>query len=99
MPPAASPSVSEKIRLMTRPRPMACSTMVCRPIAEMKHDLLPQPHDVADSDNHSAIFHQVEQPFVDLLRGLVPEVAHAFARISALHRLERHQLGSLAREH
>src|SRR5947209_14167151 len=82
MPPAARPSVSEKIRLIVRPSPMASSTMAHRPIAEVEHDFLAQPDDVADPDHDAPVLDEVEHALVDALRIHAAEIANALWRKS-----------------
>src|SRR6266850_6451490 len=98
MPPAARPSVSEKIRLIARPRPMASSTMPDRPIAEVEHDLLAQAHDVADPDDHPPVLDQVEHALVDALGVEPTQVPHPLGVESMADGVERHQGGPFAGE-
>src|SRR5437867_3325529 len=74
IPPAARPRVSEKIRLITRPRPIACSTTSIRPVPEVEHDFLSEPYDIPDSDDHGATLHEVQHALEDALGAKTPEV-------------------------
>src|SRR5262245_7078921 len=95
MPPAARPSVSENMRLMTRPRPMASSTMAHRRLVEMEHDLLAEPYDVADAEHDAAVVQERHNPLEDVLHVESSEIAQSVGGESFRHDLAGHQPGSL----
>src|SRR5262245_42326842 len=99
MPPAARPSVSEKIRLTTSPSPIAASTMAHRPVLEVQHDLFPESDDVPDSDHDPASRHEVEDALVAALGVHAAQVVDAIARQATWRRAERDQLGAESRQH
>src|SRR6266850_969979 len=98
MPPAASPSVSEKMRLTTSPRPIACSIIPDRPVLEMEHDFLTEPDDVPDAYDDTATLHEIENSLVDLLGVKPAEVAQMLSIETMRHSLHRYERGPLARE-
>src|SRR6267378_6209925 len=98
MPPAASPSVSEKMRLTTSPKPIACSTISDRPVLEMEHDLLAEPDDIPDAYDDTATLDQVENALVDLLGVEPAEVAQTLSIEAVRQGLEGYQRGPLAGE-
>src|SRR2546427_268580 len=99
MPPAARPSVSEKIRLIASPRPIASSTMTHRTVLEVEHDLLSQADDVADPHHHRTPDHQVENTLVHPLRIETAEIGESLARQPEAHGLECHELGAETGQH
>src|SRR5262245_28235871 len=98
MPPAARPRVSENMRLITRPRPMASSTMTHRRLVEVEDDLLAETHDVADAEHDTAVVRKLDNLLEDLLPGELPEIAQAMGREPLREHLPGDQPGSFSCE-